>query len=392
MEEISKPSNRRTRILLVDDEVSIRESISDFLTLNDYAVESAANGRQALEFMQYQTPDLIISDIMMPDMDGYAFLDAVRRNQVWASIPFIFLTARGQHKDVRRGLGLGVDDYLSKPFELDELLDAIQARLKRVQEIRQATLSEIERVKGQLLTVFSHELRTPLTYIYGYVSLLEDQAETLNDDYFNMALNGLQKGTDRLTRLVEDLMLLVRVDSGVAAAEVERRHLAVDMAHIMQPVLEKLQARAEAAQIKLHVEYPGALTLDCVPTYIEEVMKRLGGNAIKFNQPDGNVWIRIQPQDDDVLFVIEDDGVGIEPAELERVFTRFEQIDREKTEQQGLGLGLTISRGLVKAHHGKIWLESTPGEGTTVSFQIPALQPLPSDDAQGQRRGYSPIL
>ena len=253
------------------------------------------------------------------------------------------------------------------------MLEAIQVRLKRVEEIKQVTLSEVERVKGQLLTVFSHELRTPLTYIYGYVSLLEDQAETLDDDYFNMALNGLQKGTERLTRLVEDLMLLVRVDSGVAAAEVERRHAVVDLGHFMEPSLEKLQAKASAVEVTLHAEYPRSLALDCVSTYLEEVVKRLGGNAIKFNRPGGNVWIRIEPQDEEVLFVIQDDGIGIDADELERVFTRFEQVNREKTEQQGLGLGLTISKGLVEAHHGKIWLESDLGQGTTVSFALPTI-------------------
>lgn len=388
----SKSNNRPTFILLVDDEVSILESISDFLTYHNYVVTLASNGKQALEAMQHQVPDLIVSDIMMPDMDGYAFFKAVRRNQEWATIPFIFLTARGQRKDVRHGLGLGVDDYLAKPFEPEELLGAIQARLKRMQEIQQATFLEVERVKNQLLTVFSHELRTPLTYIYGYVSLLEEQADILNDDYFNMALSGLQRGAERLTRLVEDLMLLVRVDSGVATAEVERRHLEVGLEHIMEPSLEKLRARAEAAQIELHVEYPEAFQLDCVPTYIDEVVTRLGGNAIKFNRPGGNVWIQVQPQDEELLFTIRDDGVGIDPTDLDRVFNRFEQVNREKTEQQGLGLGLTISRALVEAHHGETWIESTPGQGTTISFVIPFKQPLSSNDDQGDSKKYSPIL
>jgi signal transduction histidine kinase len=382
MAETPRPTSRPPHILLVDDEPAVLESISDFLIYHDYVVTPVASGSQALQTMKEQAPDLIISDIIMPDMDGYAFYEAVRRNQDWATIPFIFLTACGHQTEVRRGLVLGVDDYLAKPFEPEELLEVIQVRLKRMQQIRQAAFSEVERVKNRLLNVFSHELRTPLTYIYGYVGFLEEQAETFDDDYFNMAVDGLQKGAERLTRLVEDLMLLVRVDSGVAATEIERRHLVVNLSQIMDPLLEQLLSKAEAAQTTLHTEYPESFPLDCVPIYIEEALARLGDNAIKFNKSGGNVWIRVQPQGEEILFSVRDDGVGIAAANLDSVFVRFEQIDRETTEQQGLGLGLTISRALVEAHHGKMWIESTPGQGTIVSFSIPSKQPEPSEDYQ----------
>src|SRR5690606_31102519 len=165
----------RSHILLVDDDRAILEGVADLLSLHGYDVMTAASAKSALKVMQQQVPDLVISDIMMPGMDGYAFYEAVRDNPAWTPIPFIFLAARGQPTDVRRGQSLGADAYVTKPFDPEDLLIAVKARLRRARDIQAAAMSDVEKMKKRLITAFSHELRTPLTIIYGYVNMLRDE-------------------------------------------------------------------------------------------------------------------------------------------------------------------------------------------------------------------------
>src|SRR5688572_18065646 len=163
-------------ILVVDDDVIILETVADFLRLNNYEVLTAANGNQALYLMQSRTPDLVLSDITMPEIDGYQLYEHIRLNPAWGTIPFIFMSARGEQQDIRLGYGMGADAYLIKPFELEDLQIAVQSRLMRVQEIERGARSDVEQMKQQMMMVMGHELRTPLSYVYGYLSLLKEES------------------------------------------------------------------------------------------------------------------------------------------------------------------------------------------------------------------------
>jgi DNA-binding response OmpR family regulator len=147
--------NKDVTILLVDDDPAILEGVVDLLQLYGYNLLTASDGKLALEVMQDYTPDLVISDIMMPEMDGYEFYEAVRSRPEWVPIPFIFLTARGQQVDIRRGQSLGADAYLVKPFEPEDLLIAIDARLKRARAIQAVTQADVDQMKQQLITIIS---------------------------------------------------------------------------------------------------------------------------------------------------------------------------------------------------------------------------------------------
>jgi two-component system, sensor histidine kinase and response regulator len=365
--------NDQPLILVVDDDATILESVADLLRASGYQLLMAANGVQAMRVLQYHTPDLIISDIMMPEMDGYQLFEAVHENQSLLSIPFIFLSAKGEQKDVRKGYGLGVDMYLTKPFEPDDLLMAVESRLKRNQEIQSATRSEVEATKQQLMNVFSHELRTPLSWIYGYMSLLQEGHDEMDADVVDKMLKDMQLGVERLVKLTEDLMKLVYIDSGVTATEISRYRVNVPVAHRIENAVRKLRPKSEKWNIAFTVTTDENLMVSGVPEHIEDIFERLIDNAIKFSKPDGRIAISSERDGEMAVFHVKDTGIGIDADKLPMLFQRFTQIDREKMEQQGTGVGLAIVGGLVTLHGGSIEVESAPDQGSTFTVKIPAV-------------------
>lgn len=362
----------RPTVLLVDDENAVLEGVTDLLELSGYEVLAAENGQKALEIMQSRTPDLIVSDIMMPVMDGYEFYEAVRSNPDWTPIPFIFLTARGQPVDVRRGRALGADEYLVKPFDPEELVIVVNARLSRMQAIRAVTMADVERMKQQLIAIFSHELRTPLAYVYGYVNLLRDERETMSEEDLREMLEGMQRGADRLVQLVEDLMLLVKLDSGIVESELKLRRRDVGLAEVVRRVFDGLRQPARDRGVELCIEVPEELTVTSVPLYLVEAIKRLVHNGIKFaKQGGGCVTIRAWQEDDRVRIDVVDDGIGIHPDDLKTIFSRFHQVDRDELEQQGIGIGLAVARDIVVLMGGDLWAESELGEGSVFHVDLP---------------------
>jgi signal transduction histidine kinase len=365
-------------ILLVDDDPAILEGVADFLRLYGYHVITAVNGYDGLRKMQSRTPELVISDIMMPEMNGYEFYEAVRSNPAWVPIPFIFLTARGQQTDVRRGHDLGADAYLTKPFEPEDLITAVGGRLRRMRDIRSATTSDVEQMKRQLITIFSHELRTPLTYIYGYVNLLLDQHGELAPDATFEMLEGVRKGAERLLRLVDDLMLMVRIDSGVVEMEISLEQIKMSMVEIVTSVVRDYEARAAARGVRLFTMISPELEPLCMSYYLRDALGRLVDNAIKFSKRDrGHVLVSVDHQDSLIRLSVRDDGIGIEPSQIGTIFELFKQVNRDVMEQQGTGLGLTLAMSLVRLQGGDILVESVPGQGSQFTIQLPADRYMP---------------
>ncbi len=372
-------------ILLVDDDPGILEGVADLLALSKYNVLTATDGHVGLRIMQETTPDLIISDIMMPNMDGYQFFEAVRSRPEWVPIPFIFLTARGQRSDINLGTTLGADYYLVKPFEPEDLMAAIAGRLYRVQTIETALRSDIDNIKQQLITIFSHELRTPLTYIYGYVNLLKEQYGTLDEATVQEMLEGIQKGANRLVGLVEDLMLMVRLDSGVVEMEITLRSEPVTLSHILSGITSNLTSLLERHHATLIIDVPSEVRIMCIMEYIQIALNRIVNNGIKFSdRANGRVYITADYHDDDGMLhiTVTDNGIGISADQKDLIFERFQQADRKVLEQQGVGLGLAIAHELVTLHNGRITLESTPGAGASFTMILPALLPDTEDDRQ----------
>ncbi len=363
----------RSHILLVDDDRAILEGVADLLSLHGYDVMTAASAKSALKVMQQQVPDLVISDIMMPGMDGYAFYEAVRDNPAWTPIPFIFLTARGQPTDVRRGQSLGADAYVTKPFDPEDLLIAVKARLRRARDIQAAAMSDVEKMKKRLITAFSHELRTPLTIIYGYVNMLRDEHGDLPEAEVDTMLESMHRGTQRLVDLVSDLMLMLQLESGVVELEIELGKGRMSLPRIVEKVADRYRRDAQERGVTLTTEIDPALAELRFSLYLDDALSRLIDNAIKFSpQGTGAVHVAATRNGGDARIAVTDNGIGIDPAKLQVIFEQFEQLDRDLLEQQGVGLGLSLARRLVDLHRGWIEVVSQPGKGSTFTIHLPA--------------------
>ena len=362
------------RILVVDDHKPLLAAIQGVLEREGYTVFTATDGAQALQMMKDARPHLILADIMMPRMDGYALYEAIRARPEWVAIPFIFLTAKAEKEDRLKGKGMGAEDYLTKPFDPQELMVAVRSRLGRAQAIHEAAEAQFEQLKRQIVNVLGHELRTPLTYVRGYTELALEEVPSLSADALQEFLLGIKRGADRLNQLVEDLMLLIQLDTGRAAEEFR---LLVCMQHDLNTTLKiavhqyEQQAAAHGVTLELIAE-PNLPSVWLCESFFVDTLGRLIDNGIKFSQGEKKqVTVNARTADGWVEIAVADEGIGIQAHELPLLFERFRQIDRETMEQQGAGLGLTIAQEMIHLHNGEITVESTYGAGSTFTIRLP---------------------
>ncbi len=363
-------------ILVVEDDMHLMEGIRDILELNGYDVLTATNGVAGLEVLSTQSkaPDLIVSDIMMPRMDGYDFFNAVRAHQNWVMIPFIFLTAKGERDDIHRGKRMGAEDYVVKPFDADDLLVAVAAKLDRKKQLDNAWHGEVSDIKHNILTILNHELRTPLTYVVAYADMLHRDADDLSKDDMRAFLRGINAGAGRLRRLVENFILLVELETSEAENTYNwRRRLFTSYEALLYGIQSKYYDLAQEHSVGIEVSVDDDLPPVFVDMdYFSAALECLMDNAVKFSDKPGQpVTIRVYRDGDAVAFQVQDRGRGIPPQELEIIFDSFYQINREKYEDQGAGSGLAIVDGVVRLHGGSVNVQSTFGEGSTFVIYLP---------------------
>jgi signal transduction histidine kinase len=370
------------KILVVEDDAHLMEGIRDILELNGYQVLTAANGVKGLDVLQTlpQPPDLIVSDIMMPEMDGYEFFNAVRAHSHWIAVPFIFLTAKGEREDIFKGKSLGAEDYVVKPFDADELIVAVDSRLKRHRELNQQRDKEVSGIKHNILNILNHEFRTPLTYVVAYADMLHRDADDLSSQDMRVFLRGINAGANRLRRLVENFILLVELETGEAQKTFEwRRAQLSNYGELFKVIQDKYNDLAEERQATLRTDIAAGLPpILGDSTYLMAALECLVDNAIKFTEtPDREIVLRAYQDDGYVCLAVCDQGRGIPEKELSNIFQTFYQIDRAKHEDQGAGSGLAIVDGVIRLHGGSVGIESALGKGSTFTLRLPVAPPAP---------------
>lgn len=370
----------KATILVVEDDLHLLEGIQDILELDKYTVLIAQNGIEALNVLKSQPipPDLIISDIMMPHMDGVEFYKVVRKEIQWMGIPFMFLTAKGEKSDYYKGLRLGVDDYIIKPYDPTDLLVKIESRLKRQEMLDKAHGESLSRLKRQILTILNHEFRTPLTFVVAYADMLNNpDANGLSEDEMLSYLKGVGAGADRLRNLIENFILLVEMETGDARQTYDwRKSTIYNLADLFSAARIRVKAFQEGTHpltIQIDGEIP-AFVGDA--EYLTTAISHLLSNAVKFSEPGKPVVLGASMHDGNLRIWVKDEGRGIAPAERARIWESFYQIDRAVHEDQGAGAGLAIVRGIARLHGGVVEMTSEEGLGSTFSIILPVEKPV----------------
>jgi len=365
-----------TKILVIEDDKALLDDVLTILRFEGYEVLGAPDGGEGVRLAREHLPDLIISDVMMPVLDGYGVLLALQADPATSKIPFIFLTAKAASDQVRLGMRLGADDYLPKPFTNDDLLNTVRARLARGERVRVELAQRLGHLRESVALALPHELRTPLTSLVGYAELMMLDSQVMQPvEVVDMA-DAILKAGARLRRQLENFLLYAQVELTRQGAYPSAEFTGASTEDARSLVCEVAQQQV--------TDYGRAndLTLDARPAAVKvirlalrKIVAELVDNACKFSQPGTPIHVRALPNEDHYLLQISDRGCGMTPEQIRQV-NAFVQFERRLREQQGTGLGLALSRELATIAGGSLEIESEPGQGTLVTVRLPLAGPV----------------
>ncbi|MBZ0297985.1 MAG: response regulator [Anaerolineae bacterium] len=367
-----------TKILVIDDETILRQEITEWLTLEDYEVINAADGRAGVEAAFQHQPDLVISDVLMPHLDGYGVLLEMRSNPLTVDTPFIFLTARTAHEDMRQGMSLGADDYITKPFTRQELLEAIEIRLgkkaaqeeKHLREVgqwQQALEYEREQrlLKTKLIAMFSHDFRNPLTVIRSSNILMQKYADRMGDEQRQDHTNRIEASVQQLLQMLDDMLMIAQMETD----NLDFRPEPLALSEFFQRIAGEFQTiYGKTHSIFYEAHFDDTSKAD--PRLLRQIASNLISNAVKYSSQGSQVHVVLDKSSDCWSLSVQDQGRGIPEEELDCMFEAFHRGSNVR-DISGTGLGLAIVKQATDLHDGSVHLESQVDIGTTVSVTIP---------------------
>ncbi|MEH2086541.1 hybrid sensor histidine kinase/response regulator [Nostoc sp.] len=359
-------------ILIIEDEPQVRGNIQEILQLSDFETLIAANGKIGLEIAQAKLPDLIICDIMMPELDGYSVLSALRKNEATINIPLIFVTAKAERSDFRQGMNFGADDYLTKPFTPEELLNAIASRLDKHALVERQTQVKLDELRMNIAHSLPHELNTPLNGIIGMSQLLIENCGIMSDSEEVEIAELIYTSANRLNALVQRFLLYSNLELIIKSPEEsrqtkEKKDKCFVKKIISEVALKKAIENSRQKDLKLDIqESTVQLPQENLSILIEELLE----NSFKFSLPSSEIQVISKMEGNKFNLYVSDNGRGMAIEEINTIGA-FVQFNRKLWEQQGSGLGLAIVQHIVKLYGGELTIASIPEQGTTVSVSLP---------------------
>ena len=358
------------KILIIDDEEWLREMVHLALNQQGFDVIEAPDGAAGVDLARKELPDLILCDVNMEKMDGYETLSSLRNEPTTLSIPFILMTGLADNAGMRHGMELGADDYLPKPFTIDALYAAVDARLKKAQALRQEAERKLVHLRDNLSLMLPHELRTPLNGILGYGEILVSESATLQPGEIAEMGQVIHQSGKRLERLIENFLIYAQLELYAAdpqkIAALRRKQTTSIAGVIEKQARAQAAAASRAADLVLElIDRPALISEDYLAKIVDEVVQ----NAFKFSEPGTPVTVTTSDSGDNVVLTISDRGRGFSTEHINRIGA-YMQFDRKLHEQQGQGLGLSIAKRLTELHSGLLSIQSN-GEGTSVAVKLP---------------------
>jgi signal transduction histidine kinase len=379
-------------VLVVDDEVYNLEVLQGFLHLEGFHVVTAEDGETALRTMPASRPDLVLLDVRLPGVDGFEVCRRIKNDPATAFVPVVIVTALQGTQERLRGAAAGADEFLSKPYDHTELITRVKAllRYKRYHDVVTAANAELERrviertaeleralaelrsldhLKSQFITNVSHELRTPLQHVKGYIDLLAEGAMGNLTPKQTEGLTLAQEAVERLEKVVYDIVDFSTLDESALSFE------PIYLLDVCRSVINGYTAMANRRKVSITLSMvPDLPLVNADRVAVTRVLQHLLDNAIKFGPANQNVQIQVDRHNGRVRVAVRDHGPGLAPAEIERIFDVFYQVDGSATRKAGgLGVGLALVRKLVEAHGSQVMVNSELGKGSTFAFDLEAV-------------------
>jgi two-component system, sensor histidine kinase and response regulator len=359
------------KILIIDDDPAMQSLAAKLLQARGFQTLSAGDGREGIEVARRYGPDLIICDVQMPNLDGYQTLAALQQDPLTSTIPFVFLTGVTGPENLRYAMGLGADDYLTKPYTVKELMAAVNTRLaKRAAQLR-VSEKKLEELRSNIGTALPHELLTPLNGVLGLAGILADEGTVLEPPEVREFARGIQQSGMRLHRLIENFIVysgLELLGSDPKQIAELRQQPAVRVRELIEQVArEQAEAAAREADLRLDLE---DVAVVITPDRMRKAAEELLQNAFKFSNGGRPVRVTAQVTGRQYVLAVADEGRGMTAEQIASIGAHM-QFERRFYEQQGAGLGLIITRRIAQLYGGDLVIESVHGQQTVAQFLLP---------------------
>ncbi|MDM3856656.1 MAG: hybrid sensor histidine kinase/response regulator [Aphanizomenon gracile PMC649.10] len=392
-----------TTILVIDDDPTNLEILDYTLSAAGYNVHTATNGANIVQQIHFSIPDLILLDILLPDINGFKLCQGLKSDPVTESIPIIFMTALADTVDKVKGLHLGAVDYITKPFQKKELLARVQTHLhlrelsktleiknqqlteliedlehriiERTIELKQALEKEKElnQLKSRFITMASHQFRTPLAIISSSSGILQEFSDRLNEERKQEHLQTIQHTIKHITQILDDVLMINRAEADKIELHLEAADIVDFCHHLQSAIAESNNQHTINSSVDLGQEtITNSLIIQFDKKLLQQIITNLLNNAIKYSPNHNLVNFSLTKADDKIIFKISDHGIGIPEADQDNLFASFHR-GSNVGNIAGTGLGLSIVKKCVDLHQGEINIDSQIGKGTIVTITIPYL-------------------
>ena len=353
-----------TKILVIEDETLLREEVMEWLTESGYEAVGADDGLEGVSLSLSHLPDLILCDIAMPRMDGYDVMLQIRANTLTQLIPFIYVTAKASPDDIRKGMTTGADDYITKPFTYQQLIQEIETRLEKkaqqeaqqqaeLEEWQQALAEEHELrlLKSRMVAMFSHDFRNPLASILSAMGILRNYSDRL-DTQRRVHYYERVEASAHLLQMIDDMLAIAQLETGNLSFKPEP----LNVTAFMQKIVEEFQLiHSDTHTLIFKSQLNDIFMVD--PRLLRQIAANLISNAIKYSPKGGEVCVLLKRSHDHVELSVQDDGIGIPEADQQHLFQTFQRASNVGN-VSGTGLGLAIVQQAATLHGGTVHLES----------------------------------
>ncbi len=373
--------NPQGLVLIVDDVPQNLQVLRSTLSKEGYRIAAANNGEVALRYLQKKRPDLILLDVMMPVINGFDVCRQIKEQEHLRDIPIIFLTARTEKEDVLEGFEAGGVDYVTKPFNMAELLSRVKTHLdlKGTQDALRASNQELQRLndeKNEFLGIASHDLKNPLTAILMHAQTLATNKVLNSIEEYQETGAAVQSSGERMLDIINNLLNINRLESGHLTPELQ----IFELQELMGSVGRSFQTQVKRKNIQLEIQYSEDMVFLKTDEHILlQILDNLISNAFKYSDSGTLIEFGAKTEDEHVQIWIRDQGPGFTEADQEQMFQKFSRLSAQPTaNEHSTGLGLSIVKKLADMLAIELSFESAVGQGTTFFLRLPFLQdPLP---------------